>query len=58
MKKVYHAVVAAIVALILAIAIFAAGAMYVVRNAQIWVEGDQMYMEIFDQVWVYDYYAE
>lgn len=57
MKNVCHAIVAAIVALILAIAIFAAGAMYVVRNAQIWVEGDQMYIDMFDQVWVYDYYS-
>ena len=57
MKNVRHAIVAAIVALILAIAIFAAGAMYVVHNAQIWVEGDQMYIDVFDQVWVYDYYS-
>lgn len=57
MRKVCYAVVATIVALILAIAIFAAGAMHVVRNAQIWVEDDQMYMGVFDQVWVYDYYS-
>lgn len=56
--KVYHAVVAAVVALILAVAVFVTGAMYVVRNALIWVENDQMYMEIFDQVWVYDYYGD
>ena len=57
MKKVCHVIVAAIVALILAIAIFEAGAMYVVRNAQIWVEDDQMYIDVFGQVWVYDYYS-
>ena len=57
MKKVCCAVVATIVALILAVAVFKAGAMYVVHNAQIWVEGDQMYMDVFDQVWVYDYYS-
>jgi Na+-transporting NADH:ubiquinone oxidoreductase subunit NqrC len=57
MKKVCYAVVAAIVALILAASVFMAGAMYVVRNAQIWVEGDQMCIDVFDQVWVYDYYS-
>lgn len=57
MRKVCYAVVAAIVALILAASVFRAGAMYVVRNAQIWVEGDQMYIDVFDQVWVYDYYS-
>lgn len=60
MKKVCYAIVVAIVATILAVAIFATGAMYTIRNAEIWLDEDQdqMYLAVFDQVWVYDYYAE